>query len=94
MVNFYNRLTADQVIAVYTLIKLLKRLRIIGSLKCKTVPANSPVDVLGNYDVIDMTTAIYAIEKVSYDPSKESQDVEDLFERTFGRVGRGLRGID
>ena len=94
MVNFYNRLTADQVIALYTLIKLLKRLRIIGSLKCKTVPANSPVDILGNYDVIDMTTAIYAVEKISYDPSKESQDAEELFERTFGRISRSLRGVD
>lgn len=90
--GFYSRLSADQVAGTYKLIKLLTRLRVIGTLECSTVSAYPDVDPLGAYDIIDMTMNIYAIKKLRYDPRKNRQDIEELLESLFGRKTAGLRG--
>ncbi len=91
--EFYSRLSADQVISAYALIKLLRRLKAIGTLECATLTQIPEVDVLGDYDVIDMTLNIYGIRKISYDPSRKGQDIELELESLFGRKSQSLRGV-
>lgn len=89
---YYTDLDSDQVLAVYSLLKLLRQLRVTGTLKCRTVSAIQQGDLLARYNP-KLATNIYAVEKISYDPSKQAQDVEDEFNRLFGKRGYGLRGI-
>lgn len=81
--TYYTDLSQDQVISLYALLKLMRQLRITGVLRCRTVSAKP----------IALTANIYAVEKISYDPSKHAQDVEEAFNRAFGKRGYGLRGI-
>lgn len=93
MVNgFYDKLTAEQVTTFYNIVKFLRRLRVIGTFHTKTVQATSEIDVLGIYDIIDMTDAIYGIKKVGYDKTKGLMDSEELLEKMFGRINTPLRG--
>lgn len=82
----------DQVVATYKLVLLLRRLRVTGTLELQTVSDFPEVEVIGNYDVIDMTDRIYGIEKIAYDPTKGKTDAEELLERIFGRKSQNYRG--
>ena len=94
MVDFYKDLSMDEIAATYTLIKFLKRLRVIGNLECRTIQTSlMDVDALGRYDVAEFKDDCYGIEKMSYSPSRGGQDVEELLETIFGRTGKRYRGI-
>ncbi len=90
--SFYTRLNMDQVSAAYRLFTFLRRLRVVGTLHARTVQATQEIEVLGIYDVVDMTDAYYGIEKIGYDPSKELMDAEQELERLFGKRVQQLRG--
>jgi hypothetical protein len=91
--NFYSGLSAEQITATYKLVNLLTRLRVIGQLTTRTVQTLPAVEILGNYDIIDMTMNVYGIEKVGYDPSKGRILAEELLESIFGRKATSLRGL-
>ncbi len=49
--------------------------------------------MLPDYDLDDdITTAIYGIKKLGYDPSKGLISVEEKLEQIFGRLEVQLRG--
>ena len=82
----------DQVTSTYRLVILLRRLRVIGTLELQTVGTHEEVTSIGNYDLFDMRTNIYGIEKISYDPTKGKTDAEELLEKVFGRKSTSYRG--
>lgn len=84
MIGMYEKLTAEQVTAFYQLVNFLRRLRVIGTLYAKTVPASQETVILDNYDLIDMTMAIYGIRKLGYDTSRGIIDAEERLEKIFG----------
>lgn len=83
----------DQCASVYTLVKFLRRLRVIGNLQAHTVRCEPDVQAIGNFDFIDMTGADYAIVKDGYSSSRLLMDQEELLENMFGRIlGPTYRG--
>lgn len=73
--DFYSRLTQDQVTTAYILINFLKRLKIIGNLKLHTEEIASPdAEHIGHFDLFDFTAGGYSIIKDSY----SSERVPDL----------------
>ncbi len=84
--NFYTKLTTEQVVTVYGLFNFLKRLRVIGHLEAHTVQQMPPIEILGQYDVIDMTGADYAIIKDGYSSDKSRIQGDELLEGIFGRL--------
>lgn len=89
---FYERLSMEQVITTYRLINLLRRLRVIGTLELQTVGSTADPEMLGAYDIIDMTDNNYGIEKIGYDPTKGKTNAEELLEKIFGRKATSYRG--
>lgn len=91
--NFFRDLTIDQVVSTYKLVLLLRRLRVTGTLKLKTI--NTVPNLLGSidtYDFIDMRTNLYGIERMNYDPIKGLSAAEELLEDLFGRKSTSYRG--
>lgn len=83
--DVFKHLTMEQCNSTYQLFKFLKRLRIIGSITAHTVETMPEVDIMGNYDLIDMTSAGYSIIKDGY-TSERTIDVEEELEKIFGRL--------
>lgn len=90
--SYYDNLTMGQVNSFYTLIKLLRRLRVIGVLYAETRQATQEIDILGVYDIIDMTDAIYRINKLGYSEDKNHMRAEEYLEKIYGRINQSLRG--
>lgn len=85
--NFYDRLTMEQVGSTYKLVNFLKRLRVIGDLKAHTegisglqLHADDP------YFFTDFSGRDYCIVKDGYSPERTKMDETELLEKIFGRV--------
>jgi hypothetical protein len=80
---YYDNITESEIRQVYSVLRVLRKLKIIGYLEIRATRGSGADPELWPYDPYN-SNQLYAIKKISYSNDKSTQHIEEILESIVG----------